>query len=432
MSDSIERRSPEKGLKSSRHAEHDDYHITRTPEQSPTRTGPETPTPLSKSTRPQPDENIPPVGTMIAQRGRQESQAPLMDITNNNSRNSNSPSLDMLSSQILNITNIATILQRDLSSLTKRSKDNASDLLKLQEATNVRDEDIRKSLRDLISGLDHKFGSIDSRLLGAPDGSKSTPNLPLFLEDREHTTPSRKSFNMPRMNSPVGFLASELSHSPSVVSVDGAASIAMLEKVLREMATKDGQEKLMTTLEMAKSSVEHDAANKTTTSANIDPIMMQKLEEILVFMKDMKADSGSKALIRAASVKESPRGVSQMDRYLDDHKKQTPRDDFDEEVVRTLRIVKQSLTQQGGLTNEVKTLVRELRGEVLGMGREIARKLDRSPETSRGLDTSSAPREDEVAHIVNQGLFDLKRHIDGLVHDKNTQLTRSVPSSTLR
>lgn len=433
MSDSIERRSPEKSLRSSRHGDYDDYHVVRTPEQSPTRIAPETPTPLGKNTQSRSDENMPLIGAMVPQRGRQEFQTPLVDVTNNSTRGHNSPSLDVLSSQILNITNIATTLQRDLSSLTKRSKDNASDLLKLQEATNARDEDIRKSLRDLISGLDHKFGSIDSRLLGAPDAAKSTPNLPLYLEDREHTTPSRRSFNVPRVNSPVGFLASELSHSPSVVSVDGAASIAMLEKVLRDMATKDGQDKLMSTFEMAKISAEHDAASRLDKSTNIDPVMMHKLEEILEFMKDMKADSGSRALIKAPSVKESTRGASQMDIYLDDHKKQPPTDNVNEEVIRTLRTVKQSLTQHGGLTNEIKSLVRELRGEVLGMGREIARKLDRDPEVSRDSEVPTTTRQtdSEMAQIVNQGLSDLKKHIDEAVHEKNMQLARTVPSVDL-
>ena len=98
-------------------------------------------------------------------RGRQHNDEPLQDVTNNGSQQ-NPPSFDVLSTQILNITTIATNLQRELSSLTKRSKDNASDLSRLQEATNVRDEDIRKTLRELVAGLDQKFGTIDSRLLG--------------------------------------------------------------------------------------------------------------------------------------------------------------------------------------------------------------------------------------------------------------------------
>ncbi|KAK5937393.1 hypothetical protein PMZ80_010400 [Knufia obscura] len=430
LSDAVERRSPEKAFRTSRLAEWEDrISSSRTPDQSPTRAGTETPTPLQKS-KSASDENTPPSSGMLAlqaTRNRQENE-PLSDISNGASRQS-PPSFDLLSTQISTITSIATSLQREMASLTKRSKDNAGDLSRLQEATNVRDEDIRKTLRDLVAGLDQKFGNIDSRLLGAPDMSRSTPNLPLFLEEKEHATPSRKSFNLPRISSPVNFLASELSASPSVVSVDGAASIAMLEKVLREMATKDGQEKLMNTLEMAKSEA---GATESAPSARytMDPSMMQKLEEILLFMKDMKADSGSKALVRAPSVK-TDRNMSQMDIYLDSENKGAKGGSFEvinEEIVKTLKSVKQSLSQHGGLTNEVKALVRELRGEVLGMGREIAKKLDQAPASSRELElSSSGPGQEEVIQVVEQGLIELKEHMHEIVKNNDMQLTRSQP-----
>ena len=356
-----------------------------------------------------------------AARNRQEHDAPLSDVTNGASRQS-PPSFDVLSSQILNITSIATNLQREMSSLTKRSKDNASDLSRLQEATNQRDEDIRKTLRDLVSGLDHKFGHIDSRLLGAPEA--------LYLEDRDHVTPSRKSFTLPRIASPTNFLGSELSASPSVVSVDGAASIAMLEKVLREMATRDGQDKLMSTLERAKSEAGTSKSAVMTSSPAIDPNLMQKIEEILVFMKDMKADSGSKALVRAPSVKD--KGASQLDLYLDSDRngsKGASSDFVTDEIVKILRTVKQSVSQQGGLSNEIKALVRELRGEVLGMGREIAKKLDQSPAptSSREIVPTTGPGQEEVIEVVEQGLLELKEHMHAIIKNNDQQLARNQP-----
>ncbi|KAK5106733.1 hypothetical protein LTS08_000855 [Lithohypha guttulata] len=419
LSDSLQRRSPDKGFRNSRLIEQEDF--TRTPDQSPTRASTETPTPLSKTNRSN-DENTPPASNMLALqavRNRQEEDPPLSDVTNSALRQS-PPSFDILSSQILNITNIATSLQREMSSLTKRSKDNTGDLSRLQEATNQRDEDIRKTLRDLVVGLDHKFGNIDSRLLGAPDA--------LFLDEREHATPSRKSFTLPRIASPASFLERELSASPSVVSVDGAASIAMLEKVLREMATRDGQDKLMSTLEKVKSEA---AVSQHTTmassTASYDPTMAQKLEEILVFMKDMKADSGSKALVRAPSIN-TDRAASQLDLYLDaDHKsaKGTSSELVNDEVFKILRSVKQSLSQQGGLTNEVKALVRELRGEVLGMGREIAKKLDQTTSSSKEIVPVSGPGQEEVIQIVEQGLIELKEHMHAIVKNSDMQLAKS-------
>lgn len=438
ISDSLERRSPDKGFRSSRFVEWEEFATSRTPEQSPTRAGSETPTPSSRLKNHTSDENLAPSTNLLAvstSRGRQENEAPLSDITNNSGKQQPQqqeppPSFDVLSGQILNITNIATNLQREMSSLTKRSKDNASDLSKLQEATNVRDEDIRKTLRELVAGLDQKFGNIDSRLLGAPDASRSTPNLPLYLEEREHATPSRKSFTLPRMASPVHFLGSEITSSPSVVSVDGAASIAMLEKVLREMATKEGQDKLMTTIERAKSEAGSGHSVTPSTKPAIDPSIIQKLEEILVFMKDMKADSGSKALVRAPSTTDTSRGMSQMDIYLDaEHRvnKGTSSEQVNEEIIKTLKGVKQSLSQHGGLTNEVKTLVRELRGEVLGMGREIARKLDQDGSTTRELHENTAPGQEEVVQVVEQGLMELKEHMHSIVKNNDLQVIRSQP-----
>lgn len=432
ISDSLERRSPDKGFRTSRLAEWEDLSALRTPEQSPTRGGSETPTPSGKTNKSASDENTPPASGMLALqavRNRQDTEPPLSDVTNGSSRNQ-PPSFDILSTQILNITNIATSLQREMASLTKRSKDNATDLSKLQEATNLRDEDIRKTLRDLVAGLDQKFGNIDSRLLGAPEAARSTPNLPLFIEDREHVTPSRKSFTMPRIASPASFLEREITSSPSVVSVDGAASIAMLEKVLREMATRDGQEKLMKTLERAKLEAGAPQSSQSAEQTTLDPVMTQKLEEILVFMKDMKADSGSKALVRAPSIADASRGPSQMDLYLDPENKGTrgaSSELVNDEIVKTLRSVKQSLSQHGGLTNEVKALVRELRGEVLGMGREIARKLDETTSSAKELQEASTPGQEEVVQVVEQGLSELKEHMHSIVQENNMQLARISP-----
>lgn len=447
ISDSLERRSPDKGFRNSRLMEWEDFIASRTPEQSPTRGGSETPTPSGKLNKQRSDENTPPPSTMLALqalRNRQENEAPLSDVTNSASTAQQqqqhhhhqqqplqtTPSFDILSGQILNITNIATSLQREMSSLTKRSKDNASDLSRLQEATTLRDEDIRKTLRELVAGLDQKFGNIDSRLLGAPEAARSTPNLPLYLEEKEHATPARKSFTLPRIASPASFLEREITSSPSVVSVDGAASIAMLEKVLREMATKEGQEKLMTTMEKVKSEAGVVQSVAPNVKPAIDPSIIQKLEEILVFMKDMKTDSGSKALVRAPSTTDSTRTVSQMDLYLDsEHKagKGTSAEQVNEEVVKTLKGVKQSLSQHGGLTNEIKTLVRELRGEVLGMGREIARKLEQTASNARELQESNAPAQEDVVHVVEQGLTELKEHMHSIVKNNDLQLAKIQP-----
>jgi len=66
-----------------------------------------------------------------------ESENPLSDITNGATAVSKGPqNLEALSDQILSLTSIATGLQKEMSQLSRRSRDNATDLLSLKEATN--------------------------------------------------------------------------------------------------------------------------------------------------------------------------------------------------------------------------------------------------------------------------------------------------------
>ena len=427
LSDSLERRSPEKGLRTSRIAEFE----ARAAERSPTREGSETPTPSGRATptylnRPILGENTPPSATMLAlqsMRARAESEAPLSNITNSSSNIGRAPyTFDAISSQILSLTSIATNLQREMAALSRRSKDNATDLISLKEATNSRDEDIRKSLKDLVVNLDTKF-------LIAPESSRSAPPPALYLDNKAHNvTPGRKNFSLPRIPSPNSFTAAmerELTASPSIVSSDGVASIALLEKVLREMGTKDGQEKIVKILERVKS---------TSKESQVDPSLMTKLEEIMQLLKE---NSASRALIRSyesASGGEPTRqhnDSAQMARTTKelstaDNKKADENcrnsDLVNEEVMKILKRVKQSVSEGGGLTNEVKALVRELRGEVLGMGRELARKLEQvdSAQKSSRNDTH-VPGREEIAQIVEEGLHQLKEHMDQLIRENRRQ-----------
>ncbi|KAJ9610646.1 hypothetical protein H2200_005423 [Cladophialophora chaetospira] len=445
LSDSLERRSPDKGLRTARFIDFEDISTIRSPERSPTRLGSETPTPNEKISRPKDDENTPPVSNMLALqslRARQDS-TPLGDITNSASPTVQSSfSINALAEQLLSLTSIMSNVQKEMASLNKRSKDNYGDLMSLKDATSARDEDIRKSLRELVSGLDAKFTNPDSRLLGAAsDLSRSTPNLGFYLEDKAHTgSPRPKSLQLPRIGSPSTYATAidrDLTASPSLTCVDGAASIALLEKVLREMATREGQDKIMSTLESVKSQALVQARSEAHPQAAFDPNMMSKLEDILLFMKDMKEESGSRALIRADG--HDPKASSSLDRYLENESKAGPlakakasnerRPSVSasevggiDEIVTMLKSVKQSLAQGGGLTNEVKLLVRELRGEVLGMGREIAKKLEQKTTNNKssGADAQTATK-GEIAFIVEKSLDDLKEHMHRIVQESQRQ-----------
>ncbi|KAH6851308.1 hypothetical protein B0I37DRAFT_404941, partial [Chaetomium sp. MPI-CAGE-AT-0009] len=175
-----------------------------------------------------------------------EPEAPLANITNGSKPLAAKPSqgqLDSLSSQILSLTDIATTLQKEMSLLSRRSRDNATDLLSLKEATNARDEDIRKSLRELISDAKTR-----------PSANRDPYGGPLLLEGRHPPSSptlskSARPFSLPRIPSPNSFAASfdreSMLSTPSLVSdapAPSSATVALLEKIMREMGTKDGQD----------------------------------------------------------------------------------------------------------------------------------------------------------------------------------------------
>jgi len=434
LSDSLERRSPEKGLRTPRLTEYEEYRKGRSLERSPTRVGSNTPTPTGKvSAHQSTTENNQPLPAMLALqsvRNRQEVDTPLADITNGQSSSTQpSMSFDALSSQILGLTSIATNLQREMANLSRRSKDNATDLVSLKEATNSRDEDIRKSLHELMSGLDEKFSTLDTKLL--TDGGRSS-NIGYYLDNKAHDSPlANKTFTLPRISSPAFSAAMDrgLTASPSMVSADGAASIALLEKVLREMATREFQERIMGTLDTVKSqALVSVASDGSTSQRSVDPTTTAKLEEILASLKDMKENSGSRALVKAVR-DDNGKIPSQIDLYLDNDRSgrappvaNTGSDAINDEIKNMMKSVKQSLSQGGGLTNEVKALVRELRGEVLGMGREIARKLEQAESTSHSSRPDAhGPGREEIAEIVQQGLADLREQMHQVLQENRRQ-----------
>ncbi|KAL5336460.1 hypothetical protein BJX70DRAFT_372374 [Aspergillus crustosus] len=342
-------------------------------------------------------------------------------------------SLEFLSTQILSLTDIASNLQREMTQLSRRSKDNATDLISLKAATNARDEDIRKSLRDLSSNLASKFIDADaatrwdlSALLGSESGVNQT--------DSDSSPNSRKSFSAPRMQSPSPFIAAmerELCASPGPIT-DGSASIALLEKVLREMPTKEGQEKLLELVNDLKARPTSDDSGK-----NVDSAVTNMLEEILNMVKQ---DSGTKALVRSHT------GGTNTDSHVTSARAVDPEQAFapdmhvihpdharagehliqndslvTAEMLDIMRRVRSSVMEGGGMTNEVKALVRELRGEVLGMGRNLARKLEDVERTRAIEDTPKGPGSDEIADIVDESLQDLRTQLTSIMNDNKRQ-----------
>ncbi|KAL2843632.1 hypothetical protein BJY01DRAFT_215480 [Aspergillus pseudoustus] len=378
-------------------------------------------------------ESTPPSATMLALQNMQlppenepQSRAREPGPTPESKR-SHSFSLESLSSQILSLTDIASGLQREMAQLSRRSKDNATDLVSLKAATNARDEDIRKSLRDLSSNLASKFldGDAATRwdigaLLGSENGINPT--------ESDSSPNSKKSYSVPRMQSPSPFIAAmerEFCASPGPIT-DGSASIALLEKVLREMATKEGQEKLLELVNELKARPTSDDSSK-----HIDTTMTKMLEEILNIVKQ---DSSNKALVRSTANPDlhatSTRSLDPEQAYAPDmdvlhstHGRAVERSAgqkdlrITEEMLDIMKRVRSSVIEGGGMTNEVKALVRELRGEVLGMGRNLARKLEDVELTRAIEDAPKAPGTEEITHIVDHSLQELRGQLTTIVND---------------
>jgi len=349
-----------------------------------------------------------------------ESHAPLAAVTNHSSANNKSmmPSADQLSNQILSLTSIATALQKEMSQLSRRSRDNATDLMSLKEATHARDEDIRKSLRELVTNIDPQRSSrdpYDKNLYQEQKGQSTSPTLRMA-----------RPFALPRISSQGSFMDNDsLLSVPSLVggSSESPASLALLEKILREMGTRDGQDALLSRLT--------ELAETLSGMASID-----KVEELI---HELQSNQERSMIPNAGAHGGGNGGGPPRNRNLgfdeDDEEESRGRtmgssptasntslqlatrspDMVNDHVLRVIHSVKDSVAQGGGMTAEVKALVRELRGEVLGMGRDIARKLEEVDVAASGK--SEPASKTQVSRIVEEGLDQMKSHMNQLLRE---------------
>lgn len=428
-------RSPTRGATPARDLDKDyfgkDPFTTKGPDVSLSRHG--TPTPTSRldirdsAVRSGPrailGENTPPSATMMALQTMTIPphilDPPLQNVTNSPTRSPPAPAqpYDAISSQLLSINSIVSSLQKDMSQLSRRSKDNATDLISLKEATNSRDEDIRKSLKDLLHNMTQKQQAPPA---AAP--AEASRSSSLNLQD-PHMTPT-KQFTFPRMPSPNGWVDERVG-SPNPYSVEGAASVAMLEKIIREMVTKDGQERLVASLQKLVDKATGETAKKVT--------------ELAEFVKQGSTHHAMAAPPGSASFQPSP-GSGALTRTTSDgfplqkvadggkpYTSPKAADFVSDEMLKFLRKIKDSVAEAGGMTMTTKSLVQDLRGEVLGMGRELARKIEEA-EQSRSI--SSAPdgshTSQDISDIVQEGLASLRDHMDKVMRDRRRQSMSST------
>ncbi|EGX46414.1 hypothetical protein AOL_s00109g172 [Orbilia oligospora ATCC 24927] len=167
----------------------------------------------------------------------------------------------ILSGQLNNLLTISNSLQKEMANLSRRSKDNAMDLMSLKEATNHRDEDIRKSLKDLASGLTRPGGRLAltstndtldfdnalTRYGSAPDVHRS------FVSDAEEVL---RQSHAKRKSIGKDIQATMETHST--------------DRILREMATKESQRRVTDLLENIQTEV---LSQGKTTSSKISEVL---------------------------------------------------------------------------------------------------------------------------------------------------------------
>ncbi|KAF8455274.1 hypothetical protein BDZ91DRAFT_539591 [Kalaharituber pfeilii] len=192
--------------------------------------------------------------------------------------------LESLSNQLVGLTNIATNLQKEMATLSRRSKDNATDLVSLKEATIARDEDIRHSLRELVQSigmLEMSSPTPAPLLLRAPSPSVgSSGGSSTFDGDfgggvgggsggggggnrgGPSSSGSGRPFGDRHFGQSAGALINKLNQASgstprSIPSDFGKMGMEMqiLERILRDMSTKDGENRIMDSLFELKKSV---------------------------------------------------------------------------------------------------------------------------------------------------------------------------------
>lgn len=371
-------------------------------------------------------ENTPPSATMLALQTmtvpREHLEPALSNTTNSASKSPQGPpSFDAISSQLLSITNIVSNLQKDMTQLSRRSKDNATDLISLKEATSSRDEDIRKSLKELVVTMNQA-----PHMAGTP-GDLSRSSSSISMKD-PHMTPT-KQFTLPRIPSPNSFMMDERIGSPNPYSVEGAASVAMLEKIIREMVTKDGQERLIANLQTLVDKATGETAKKVTEL--VEFVKQGSTNQALVPVAAQGSASfqpspGSGPLTRAGD----PNSTFPLQKIADGNKPySSPKaaDFVSDEMLKFLRKIKDSVAESGCVTAGTKAMIQDLRGEVLGMGRELARKIEEA-ENSNGHQRTidgSQPNHD-VTLIVREELANLKQHMDETMRERRRQSMSST------
>ncbi|KAF1816289.1 hypothetical protein P152DRAFT_478849 [Eremomyces bilateralis CBS 781.70] len=348
--------------------------------------------------------------------------------------------IESISTQILGLTTIATKLQREMEQLSRRSRDNATDLVALKDATRSRDEDIRKSLRELVQNLPSSKLSLPDQI---PTGNASRSGS--FGVSTPPPAGAPK-FTLPRIPSPASFLSDDRSGSPNPFSLEGAASVAMLEKIIREMVTKEGQERLLATLSQLFDKSSKESGDTARKVEQLTEFIRQSSSQALVTrgrsptVAGATSSDASKLSLNFDTGAVAARGgfedVVPSDgtrSFTDANAKEFVSD----EVMKILRKIKDSVGNTGGLVAEVKAQQRDLRGEVLHMGRDLMRRIDEAMKPASAANGPLKAIEDgreaekiDIARLVQEGLEEVKSRLDDAMRERRRQSSSSIVSRT--
>ena len=328
---------------------------------------------------------------------------------------------DDFTAQLVILTNIAKSLQKEMSALTRRSRDNATDLLSLKEATKSRDEDVRKSLRELVGNVNEQ-------------SSRMASFSGLYIDNKPHSPgsppPNPRGFHLPRIPSPKSF-SDSLDKQPSMSAqslsgADSGSSLALLEKILNGLGTKDGNESLVSMLTQLSKKLS-GMASSAKVNELVDYVKLSQPDKAMVLSNSSRSlDSASGPMTQRVerllqNGDSSRRSSAPLGRGLG-------ADLVNEDLMNIIKSVKDSISQGGGLTAEVKALVRELRGEVLGMGRELGKRLETMDSRNIG-DAEDAPTKDDVSRVIDQGLEQMKEQLNHMLREHRRQSSQSLSST---
>lgn len=326
-----------------------------------------------------------------------------------------------------------------MSQLSRRSKDNATDLVSLKEATNLRDEDIRKSLKDLVELVNKNKANALPINLAAPKAAPTprSGSASSAIHQTTQQTPPTKSFSLPRIPSP-GLNIDDVLGSPSAFGIEGPASVAMLEKIIREMVTKEGQDRLLSSLTNMLNKASEESVETKQKVAELVDFIKEGQNQALVSrsasdpppFQRTQSEMPSGALMRTTRDLQFA-GLGAMPSSNGNSYSNAKSAELPDEVVKLLQKIKDSIAQTGGMVGEVKAQQRDLRGEVMGMGRELARKIDEFHKPATGAKAiEDGSGKQDVARIVQEGLAEIKLHLDTVMREKRRQSTSSVLSRT--